>query len=124
MKRLNNKGYLLVEIILAFGIAMTIMYFVTELTIKIKNRNDDLLVKTLTATDQTIIYNIIMREVYNGTTFKCSDVTISGRKLKYKDKSIIVNDYVDENNFSCSGNAIKISVNALPNENFNVVIPS
>ena len=59
-KRLNNKGYMLVEIILASAIAMGIAYFITDLTIKLKNKNDDLLVKTLVSTDQAIIYNTIM----------------------------------------------------------------
>lgn len=123
MKRLNNKGYMLVEIILAFGIAMTIMYFITELTIKVKNKNDDLLVRTLTATDQAIIYNMIMDNIYAGGTFSCTSSMFSGKKFTYNSKSVIVNEYVDE--FSCDGTKkIKIKVNALPDYNFDVVIPS
>ena len=40
---------MLVEIILASAIAMGIAYFITDLTIKLKNKNDDLLVKTLSS---------------------------------------------------------------------------
>ena len=36
MKKLNNKGYMLVEIILAFVIAMGVVYFMFELIIKLK----------------------------------------------------------------------------------------
>ena len=128
MKRLNNKGYMLVEIILAFALAMTIMYFISELTIKVKNKNDDVLVRTLTATDQAIIYNMIMREIYAGNVsdFSCSDDFIEkeNKKFTYKGKSVILNEYVDV--FKCDDNnnkKIKIIVNALPNDNFDVVIP-
>lgn len=88
-RRLNNKGYMLIEIILAFVIAMGIAYFMFELIIKIKNKNDDLLVKTLVATDQAIIYNTIMNDIYkNGPdSFSCD-------KLKIKDKIL----YYDNNN--------------------------
>lgn len=126
MKRLNNKGYMLVEIILAFSIAMAIMYFITELTIKLKNKNDDLLVRTLTSTDQAIIYNIIMDNIYDGnaSAFDCSNATIdtANKKFTYNSKSVILNEYVDT--YSCSGNKITIGVKALPDYNFDVVIPS
>ena len=94
MKRLNNKGYMLVEIILAFVLAMGIANFMTELVIKLKNKNDDLLVKTLVSTDQTIIYNVIMKDLYNdSSTFNCNDISISGNVFKYKDFTNIVSDY-------------------------------
>jgi len=136
MRRLNNKGYMLVEIILAFVLAMTIMYFITELTIKVKNRNDDLLVRTLTATDQTIIYNIIMNEIYNGTFNKnlieCEliegDSVIDSIKKKgyifeYNDKKLILNDYVDSCAYVSANESIEIKVNQLPKENFDIVLP-
>ena len=34
-KHLNTKGYMLIEIILAMSIAMVVVYFITNLTIKI-----------------------------------------------------------------------------------------
>lgn len=127
MKRLNNKGYLLVEIIVAFSLASAIMYLITELTIKVKNRNDDLMVRTLTTADQAIVYNMIMSDLYNGGIFSCPD--IYGKRLTYKDKNnkdkvVIVNEYVDFLDCSDNDNTIIIKVNQLPNENFNVVIPN
>ena len=65
MNRLNNKGYLLVEIILASALAIGMGYFITQITIKTKNKNDDLLVTSLVSTDQGIIYNGIMKEITN-----------------------------------------------------------
>lgn len=114
MRRLNNKGYMLVEIILAFALAMTVMYFLMELTIKLKNKNDDLVVRTLAATDQAIIYNTIMKEVYTGN-FDCNNITISGKKFtyKYKDNSEfnnIVNKYVSEFKKTCGGGLLTIEM--------------
>ena len=57
MKKMNNKGYMLVEIILAFSITFTLLYFMMDLVLKIKNKNDDLLVETVVRTDSTIITN-------------------------------------------------------------------
>ena len=45
--KLNNKGYLLVEIIVAAALAMTVAWFLTDLTIKLKNKNDDEYVSTV-----------------------------------------------------------------------------
>ena len=127
MKRLNNKGYLLVEIILAFALAMTITYFVTSLTVKVKNKNDDLLVRTLTSTDQAIIYNTIMRDVYvEKNKYESSQASCNQNngvwKFNYKSKSIFLNEYVDL--CKIEGNKITITVNALKNKhNFDVIIP-
>ena len=60
MKKLNNKGYMLVEIILASVIAFGVAYFILDLVIKLKNKNDDLFVDTLARTDQAIITNTII----------------------------------------------------------------
>ena len=68
IKKLNNKGYMLVEIILASVIAFGVAYFLLDLVIKLKNKNDDLFVDTLARTDQAIITNTIMRDIYNKNT--------------------------------------------------------
>ena len=60
MKKLNNKGYMLVEIIMAFAITFCLIYFLMDLVINLKNKNDDLLVDTIIKTDQTIISNKLM----------------------------------------------------------------
>ena len=70
MKKINNKGYMLVEIILAFSITFAIIFFLMELVIKFKNKNDDLLVETQVKTDQTIITNRLMEYVTTEEKFK------------------------------------------------------
>lgn len=120
MKKLNNRGYMLVEIILAFSIAMAVMYVVMDLTIKIKNKNDDLLVRILTYTDQAVIYNMIMGNKSDLDLFDCK-FYVDGNKITYKGHVNEVNKYVDE--VSCIGsNRIHIGVKLL-DDDFDVVIP-
>ena len=115
MKNLNNKGYMLVEIILAFVIAMGVTYFMFELIIKLKNKNDDLIVKTLVSTDQAIIYNTIMKNLDNG--FDCNKIVIDGNKFKYDGNFIIeVSEFAvigyDSNNVdNCKINGDEVNVN-------------
>ena len=129
-KRLNNRGYLLVEIILASVLAMVIAYFMTDLTIKLKNKNDDLLVRTLVSTDQAIIYNTIMRDLYaNPSSFNCGDIILNNGIFEYKENfTNILSDYITVGACGCSDDTsgisiqIPLKVKQLPNENFDVNI--
>ena len=134
LKHLNNKGYMLVEIVLAFVLAMVVMYFVTDLTIKLKNKNDDLLVKTLVSTDQAIIYNAIMRDLYSSSEVISCDyvknkMKISNNIFEYESFKNIVSDYAVVGTFICNDigvNSISleipIEVKQLPDEEFDIVI--
>ena len=107
MKKLNNKGYMLVEIILASVIAFGVAYFILDLVIKLKNKNDDLFVDTLARTDQAIITNTIMRVIYDKKTqFSCDNISVDGNKFKYKDKDkntiIEVNKYTTIGDITCN----------------------
>ena len=116
MKKLNNKGYMLVEIILASVIAFGVAYFILDLVIKLKNKNDDLFVDTLARTDQAIITNTIMRDIYNkNTQFSCNNIpkSVDDNKFKYKDTIIEVNKYTTIGDIDCevtSTNLIKLNI--------------
>lgn len=116
MKKLNNKGYMLVEIILASVIAFGVAYFILDLVIKLKNKNDDLFVDTLARTDQAIITNTIMRDIYDkNTQFSCNNIPpVSGNKFKYKDTIIEVNKYTTIGTINCnkdtSTNLIELNI--------------
>lgn len=105
MKKLNNKGYMLVEIILASVIAFGVAYFILDLVIKLKNKNDDLFVDTLARTDQAIITNTIMRDIYDKNT-PCNnildDILVIGNKFKYKETIIEVNKYTTIGDITCN----------------------
>jgi len=133
MRKLNNKGYMLVEIIMAFVIAFGLLYFMMELVIKLKNMNDDLMVETIVRTDQTIITNRIMEYVIEKKNeFDCNnDFKVNDNVIKYGDDVInIVSDYaivgekeckVDESKRTISIK-IPIDVKQISNEDFDVVI--
>lgn len=113
MKKLNNKGYMLVEIILASAIAFGIAYFLLDLVIKLKNKNDDLLVDTLAKTDQAIITNTIMRDIYNDIVISCDDISINNNKLTYKGKTFEINKYATINSlaYNCEITESNIKIN-------------
>ena len=135
LKCFNNKGYMLVEIILASVIAMIVAYFVIDLTIKLKNKNDDLLVKTVVYTDQAIMYNTIMNDIYNsGNDINCDyieskiNIDKENNVFKYGEFTNVVSEYASIGDYTCEGEGSSIRVNIqmkvkqLPDDNFNVNI--
>ena len=116
MKKLNNKGYMLVEIILASVLAFGVAYFIIDLTIKLKNKNDDLLVETEVTTDKTIITNKLMEVVQDEReNFDCDKLTLSDNNtIMYDNKKIdIVNNYTDvadRDKWTCINSSGKIKV--------------
>ena len=116
MFKLNNKGYMLVEIILASVIAFGVAYVVINLTMKLKNKNDDLLVETQVKTDQAIITNKLMEyAIASGEDFDCSKLSVNDKQIKYDEEVIdIVNDYttiVYDPSEDCENNTGKININ-------------
>lgn len=117
--KLNKKGYMLIEIILASVIAFGVGYFILQLVINLKNKNDDLLVETLTTTDQTIIMNKLMYYAKKeNNDFTCK-ITTDGKTLYYEDKEgnnniiTILNDYAafgNEINCDYTDNRLQISI--------------
>lgn len=134
MKKINNKGYMLVEVILAFSITFILIYFIMDLVIKSKNKNDDLMVETLVRTDQAIITNKLMNYAMDETdSFDCNSLKngITDSLVKYGSDTIdIVSKYakIDVSNVSCSNAAGKVSikipmnVEQMKDENFDVII--
>ncbi len=127
----NNKGYMLVEIILAFSIAFMLLYFIMDLVIKMKNTNDDLLVKTLVYTDQTIVSNGIMElAIEKKDKFNCESLKVESNVVKYDNEVIdVLSEYakVDIDKIVCKDGLankivvqIPIIVEQLPDEDFSV----
>ena len=110
--KLNKKGYMLVEIILASALAFGLAFFIIDLVIRLKNKNNDLLVETLITTDKTIITNKLMSYAQSETkNFACNKLTITGNTVKYKDEIIdIITDYANVGELSCSTKAGKVSI--------------
>ena len=121
---MNNKGYMLIEIVLASALAFGIAAFIIALTLRLKNKNDDVLVSTLMSTDQAIITNKIMYYAKEEKEeFSCQDIKLDNKTIKYKNNIIdIINSYgaIKEDVFDnngiitdeyCSNSDGKISIN-------------
>ena len=101
-----NKGYMLVEIILASAIAFGVAFFILSLIMKLKTKNDDLLVDTIINTDRAIITNKLMSEAKlegrlpneetNEPVFDCNELEIDGRTIEYRGKIIDTIDDIAE----------------------------
>ncbi len=69
--KLNNKGYMIIEIILASMIAFSIAYLLFDLTLNMKNKSDNMQAKSMILTDRTIIENYIMNEMNEADAANC-----------------------------------------------------
>jgi len=63
LKKLNRKGYITVEILIASIIAVVIAVFLIELTVKLVSKTDDVYVDTILTTDKVLITNQIMDDI-------------------------------------------------------------
>lgn len=70
--RLNNKGYLIVEVIVASVLAFGLAYFLLELVVDLKNKNEDYYVNTLLETDKALMTREVMNDISN---YKLKSVT-------------------------------------------------
>ena len=65
--KLNQKGYMLVEIIISFTLAMGIAYYLLNLTYKFKNMDEDIYMSTIFSKDKIAITKNIMNDIDRGT---------------------------------------------------------
>ena len=121
--KLNNKGYLIVEVILAGVLTFTMAYFLINLTLKIRNRYDDANVETVMLNDKTVITNEIMGDVVNNKITNVENIT-NGIKINFEDGSskelTIVNNTITYGTYTkkFSENAIVGNVSIRRNGNY------
>ena len=121
--KLNNKGYLIVEVILAGVLTFSMAYFLINLTLKIRNRYDDVNVETVMLNDKTVITNEIMGDVVNNEITNVENIT-NGIKINFEDGSskdlTIVNNVVTYGTYTkkFSENAIVGNVSIRRNGNY------
>ena len=84
MKRINNKGYMIVEIIVASVIAMTIAYFMMDLVVKLKEKYDYVQNDTILMSDKTVITNEILGDLYNREIVCAKASGSSGYSIEFK----------------------------------------
>ena len=145
MNKLNRRGYVLVEIILASVIAFGIAYYMLDLTIKLKNKNDDLLAKTLVKTDRAIIQNKLYQYILADEAlydkwvenpsglcnYVKNAITINNNVIKYNNELVdIVNKYTEigpirEDSCAFSDDSIRILIHITVeplNQSFDVIL--
>ena len=93
--KLNNKGYMLVEVIVASAIALVMAYFLVDITITLTNKNNDYYVESTLITDKNLITKEIMDDVNN------SDYSLTGIKVNIEgDVTTATLDYKNINDNS------------------------
>ena len=128
----NRKGYMLIEIILAFALAVVILAFVFNLIIKLKNKNDDTMVESLTMTDTAVVTNKLMQYIEDeGDKFDCNKLSVEDGILKYgegNDAEVVnvFNEYAIVNGYECTVDNdivnvhIDVDVAQIPNKDFDI----
>ena len=82
---MNNKGYLLVEIIVAFTIAMIMTFFLLQMVISLKDLNEDYYVETKLENDQILMTKCVMDDI-NQYVLEKVDKSGDSVLLTFKDK--------------------------------------
>ena len=82
--KLNNKGYLIIEVILAGALTFAMAYFLINLTLKVRAGFDDVNVETVLLNDKTVVTNEIMDDVV-GNKVKNIVKIDNGIKINFED---------------------------------------
>ena len=83
--KINNKGYLLVEIVVAAVIAFAIAYFLFDLTVNLGNKEEDYYINTLLETDKLIMTKDVMNDISNYNLVSVTTGNIDEGKKYYVD---------------------------------------
>ena len=83
----DNKGYMLVEIIVASTIAMTMAFFLMEMTLKVVNKNNDYYVESVLLFDKNIVTKEIMDDINSKKLVGVEKIDNSTYNLKYDDNT-------------------------------------
>ena len=91
MFKLNKKGYLAVEVILASVVAVSIAVFLIDLTVKMVNKTNDNYTNTLFLTDKALITNHLRKEIKqdmkNNSGLKSAGIKNGSCYLEYNNDS-------------------------------------
>lgn len=109
MKKLNRKGYLTIEIILASVTAFIIAFFLIDLTVKLVDTTDNAYIDTVLITDKALIMKNIKKNlendisIYNGIDrVECASNTCKVYFKNLEIKKIMVENntikYTDSDN--------------------------
>lgn len=118
MKRLNNKGYMLVEIIVASVIAFSVAYYLINLTYKFKDKNEDVYYSTVMLSDKVNITKNIMNDLKKYNINSVSQTTNDTTKVITFNVSISRNGSEDTVTKILSVEKNKVEYGKFENSNF------
>ena len=101
--KLNKKGYMLVEIVIASVLAMSIAYFLLNLTYKFKNKNEDIQQSYIYTKDKVLITKNIMSDLERGVVKNISE---DSEKVTFK-LDISANNDSEERKLQVKNNIIE-----------------
>ena len=98
--KLNQKGYMLVELVLSSVLAMTIALYLINLTYQFKNKNEDIYQSITYSKDKIVITKNIMNDLDNQiVTFIKTDSTKTGDKTIYNNYLTVISKKDSTENF-------------------------
>lgn len=109
MFKLNKKGYLAVEVILASVVAVSIAVFLIDLTVKMVNKTNDNYTNTLFLTDKALITNNLRKEIKQDI-IQHSKSNINN--IGEIEKATLIDDYTCELKFKNSNVTSNININS------------
>lgn len=109
MFKLNKKGYLAVEVILASVVAVSIAVFLIDLTVKMVNKTNDNYTNTLFLTDKALITNNLRKEIKQDI-IQHSKSNINN--IGEIEKATLIDDYSCELKFKNSNVTSNININS------------
>lgn len=140
--KLNRKGYMLVEMILASVIAMSIAYYLLNLTYKFKDKNEDIYNSTVLIADKILITKNIMND-FDGKIVKIINqndkeitlsvggitkkITVDKNSIKYinEDGEVIYKKTLDNSTeigkISADNNIISIPIKSIYSKNISYI---
>ena len=89
--RLNKQGYMLVEIVLASVLAMSIAYYLLNLTYKFKNTDQDIYQSIFSISDRNIITKNIMNDMEEGTISNINYTPVDTTSIQFNITKNITN---------------------------------
>lgn len=82
IKKMNNKGYMLVEVVVASCIAFVMVYFLMDITINMVNKNNDYYEESVLVSDKNIITKTIMDDLRDNAK-KLKSVNSTGSSVTF-----------------------------------------
>lgn len=79
---MNNKGYMLVEVVVASCIAFVMVYFLMDITINMVNKNNDYYEESVLVSDKNIITKTIMDDLRDNAK-KLTSVSSTGSSVTF-----------------------------------------